>query len=404
MKKKPAHHISDSSQYEMLKRPSRREREHKILMEVIEYYIKTGKPVGSHTLQDETILDISSATIRNYFASLEEEGYLKQQHTSGGRIPQAKGYSLYAATILRELEQKPSLHPDFDFILRLFENLEPGDLISSIQAMTSEIARKLGVAALVSSPRFDQDTVSDIKYIYIDSRRFLSVVITEFGLIYPSVISLDGITQVLLKKAERFSKMALFQEKNEDIFGDERELELLRLIYQEAMASYFTMYSNVVQEDIFRAGFSHLFSYPEFQEGSALKPVLSLFENSSMLRGLLREAARSSSIRCWIGNELEPYCIGESIDASLLIAPYYISGKAVGAIGLIGPMRLPYKELFCGLQEMSLNLSQVLTQTLVKHRITFQMPGMKQDRAAADLDADKMLAIEFQAKKLLCSE
>src|SRR3970040_685252 len=71
------------------------DREQAVLLGFIELYLKTGKPIGSQTLQESGFESLSSATIRNYFSKMEEEGYLKQQHTSGGRIPTAKAFRLY---------------------------------------------------------------------------------------------------------------------------------------------------------------------------------------------------------------------------------------------------------------------------------------------------------------------
>src|ERR1700728_976119 len=78
------------------KRPGKKERERKVLLGLVEYYLKTGKPVGSNALKEAEFADLSSATLRNYFANLEEEGYLTQQHSSGGRIPTHKAFRFYA--------------------------------------------------------------------------------------------------------------------------------------------------------------------------------------------------------------------------------------------------------------------------------------------------------------------
>ena len=79
-------------------------RERKVLFGLVEHYIKTGKPVGSHALKEAGFEELSSATIRNYFANLEEEGFLNQQHSSGGRIPTNRAYRLYAQEFLHNKE------------------------------------------------------------------------------------------------------------------------------------------------------------------------------------------------------------------------------------------------------------------------------------------------------------
>src|SRR5580693_4132773 len=82
----------------LAKKLPKNDREQAVLIGLVELYLKTGKPIGSSTLQDHGFESLSSATIRNYFSKMEAAGYLKQQHTSGGRIPTAKAFRLYADT------------------------------------------------------------------------------------------------------------------------------------------------------------------------------------------------------------------------------------------------------------------------------------------------------------------
>src|SRR5271170_1103726 len=79
-----------------LKKPAKDQREKLILFGLVDLYLQTGKPIGSNTLRENGFESLSSATIRNYFASLEEEGYVKQQHSSGGRIPTSTAFKAFA--------------------------------------------------------------------------------------------------------------------------------------------------------------------------------------------------------------------------------------------------------------------------------------------------------------------
>ena len=84
------------------KKPSKTDRERSVLLGLVDLYLKLGKPIGSQTLQDHGFESLSSATIRNYFSKMESDGFLKQQHTSGGRIPTAKAFRLYADDSVHE--------------------------------------------------------------------------------------------------------------------------------------------------------------------------------------------------------------------------------------------------------------------------------------------------------------
>ncbi len=366
----------------IVKRPSRREKEKKILVDLVEYYIKTGRPVGSHALKSESILNVSSATIRNYFSSLEAEHYLKQQHTSGGRVPQQKAYKLYASHCVDLLQgESPEITASFEqseelnfFEESLSENLEPAELIASIQVLMSKLSKRLSLAVVGSAPRFDQDAITDIRYIYIDSKRLLSIIITEFGLIHTTILAIDQVRQGAIKKAERFARMKLFHEIIDEGAINELELEIAKRLYQETMSSYFVMYSSVSEEDIFKTGFSNVFSNPDFQDPAVLKPALLLFENSSILRDFLRSSVASDELHYWIGNDLA--INGESIsdEISFISVPYHIGNRSVGALGVLSPIRVNYKEIFRVMSNVARLLSQYLTTGLTKHRITFRMP------------------------------
>ena len=85
------------------------DRQHIILKAIIQNYLETGEPVGSRTLSKSTDLNLSSATIRNEMADLEDMGYIFQPHTSAGRIPSDKGYRLYVDMLMADKEQELSV-------------------------------------------------------------------------------------------------------------------------------------------------------------------------------------------------------------------------------------------------------------------------------------------------------
>ncbi len=395
----------DVTKHEIAKRPSRKERERKILIELVEYYIKTGRPVGSQVLQGETILDVSSATIRNYFQALEEDGFLKQQHTSGGRIPQGKAFSIYARHCLDEhlsqrMKKAKKGKGGSEAKKRLFDfeslaALSTSEVVSYIHEVIAQVAKETSMAVIASSPKFDNDSIVDIKYVYLDSRRALAVVTTEFGFVHTAIVvssNKSSLSPGLVRKAEHFARMRLFQESSICDTFDQEEMEIARSLYQETIASYFVMYSNSPHEDIYRAGFSNLLAYPEFQDSLLLAPAMALFENSSMLKGLLRESCRANEIKFWIGDELQPYTRGDaSLQVSLIAAPYRVGSKPVGALALLGPMRMIYKDAFKLMQEVSDFLSNELTQAFIRYRISYKMP----ESQAAMVDDAYKLAIEF---------
>ena len=171
------------------------------------------------------------------------------------------------------------------------------------------------------------------------------------------------------------------------------ELELAHRFYQEAMARYLVSYSNFSEEDVFRSGFSRLLRYPEFQDALALTSSLSLFENQVALRSLVRECMKCGKIKYWIGNDLLSH-LTTAPNCAVISVPYRIGTRIVGAIGIIGPMRMPYPELFSLLLEAADAISKCLTRSLFKYKITFRTPNAQ----VKELEGEKRLLLAQKEK------
>ena len=369
------------------KQNSRWEKERKILHGLIELYLKTGKPVGSQTLQEELFADISSATIRNYFAALEAEGYLKQQHLSGGRIPQAKAFLDYARACYDRL--KTETIPKAA-ALPVNTSISSNEIVSFLQQAADLVSQKSSMAAALSAPRFDHDSITDITFVFLDIQRALAVVTTEFGLVHTAQLySQQTLSRALLRKADRFARSRLFQERLEPDFFEGDELEQVRRLYQEAMASYFVSYSSISQEDLWRTGFSRLIKRPELDDPQALSAPLSLFENVNALRGLSRDTVRADRLKFWIGEELLPYIVGEPNCAAAAV-PYRVGSHPVGALLVVGSMKAMYHDLFCLITNAADQISTVLTNCLRHHRMTYRMPQTQ----AIVIEGAQQLALE----------
>ncbi len=347
-----------------LKKPSKDQRERLILLGLVELYLEQGKPIGSNTLRENGFESLSSATIRNYFAKLEEGGYLKQQHSSGGRIPTHLAYKIYAEEHLHsplvQEKDRQKLHA-----LLAKETREIATYLGGAAEVVSESTR---CAVFLSAPRFDHDFVLDIKLLGIDHNRCLCVLITDFGLVHTEVLYTDKkLTNFSLKRIEAYLHWKITALDKPDLSLEE-ELTASRF-YNEVMLRHIVSYTNFSAEDIYKTGFSKLLSYPDFNDASALASGLSLFENPIALRGLLGECSNANHLCCWIGDELSiPSC-------SVIAAPYKINQTTVGAIGILGPNRIAYKRLLGILQTAADCVSETLTRSIYKFKIAFRQPS-----------------------------
>lgn len=351
----------------LVKQMGKQDRKKLVLLGLVEYYIQTGKPVGSNTLKDAGFGDLSSATIRNYFAHLEEEGYLLQSHSSGGRVPTDLAYRTYAHAYLHSEELNDSR--PFDS----FKNFDSKEIAKFLQDAAEKLSKETNCAVFLSAPRFDHDFISDLKLIPLDASRCLSVLITDFGVVQTEILHLPvKLSSFALKRMESYFYWRLTGLDQPENLEPEEE-ELAKKFYNELLLRYVVGYSNFVDEDLYRTGFSRLLGYPDFQDTLSLASGLSLFENVHHMRLILKECKALNQLKFWIGSDLAPY-LNADPHCAVLTIPYYINHNPVGAVGVLGPTRLPYRTLFSQLHAFSDAISQVLTNMVYKFKISFRQP------------------------------
>jgi heat-inducible transcriptional repressor len=354
-------------------------REKQVLLGLVEFYLNTGKPVGSHTLQNAGFENISSATIRNYFANLEEEGYLSQQHASSGRIPTPKAFRLYA----EEYVETTVISPEDEQALRPLRTMESREIAAYLQQAAEMLSQLTHQAVFLSAPRFDQDFVVDLKLVAIDHARCLGILVTDFGVVQPEIIFVDKkLNAFSVKRLEQYFHWRLTGHDKPSAITKEEEL-LGQKIYNELMVRYIVGYSNFTDEEIFRTGFSKLAAYTDYQTPSALAVSLALFEDAHNMRLLLRECAKHNRLKVWIGEDLMPFS-KEVPACSVLAIPYKINQHNVGSLGLLGPIQIPYRRLFGILRVFSEYISETLTRHVFKYKLSFRQPH----RAASQIEKE----------------
>lgn len=344
-------------------------REKQVLLGLVEYYLNTGKPVGSHTLQNAGFEDISSATIRNYFANLESEGFLMQQHASSGRIPTTQAFRFYA----NEYLDSAVISPEDEKVLQPLRLIETREIASYLQHSAEVLSQLTDQAVFLSAPRFDHDFVVDLRLVSIDHARCLGILITDFGVVRTEILSVD-------KKLNAFSVKRLEQYFHWRLTGHDKPVSLTKeeelfaqKIYNELMVRYIVGYSNFSDEEVYRTGFSKLAAHSDYQTPAALASSLALFEDAHSMRLLLRESAKHNRLKVWIGEDLISYS-RETPNCSVLAVPYKINLHNVGSLGLLGPVQMPYRRLFGILRMFSEFISETLTRHVFKYKLSFRQP------------------------------
>lgn len=369
----------------------KQQRERDVLLALIDLYIEQGKPIGSNTLKENRFPSLSSATLRNYFAGLEESGFLTQHHASGGRVPTSKAYETYAAYYIEHPPEKPE-------DLRLFDDLselEGKDLHRFLNLATERLSRATGCAAFLSSVRFDHDFIEKISLVAVDEERTLCVLITEFGQILTEVISYpEKISSFTLKRMESYM-LSKVRGSRLNVEIPPEEERLAEFFYSEVMVRYLVRYSNFSEAEVFRTGFAQLLHYPEFNDPLALTTGLSFFENVGAMRKLLNLCTSKKGIQYWIGKQLSSFS-PLADGCSVLAIPYRIGESNVGAMGILNTTRIPYKELISLLQVFSDVVSSTLTKTLHRYKLSYRRP---QEGSYYLENEEKLIAMQTHPQK-----
>lgn len=160
------------------------ERKIKIMQAIIRNYLETGEPVGSRTISKYTDLNLSSATIRNEMADLEELGYIIQPHTSAGRIPSDKGYRLYVDQMMEEKEREVE---ELKGIL-----LEKEDKMDHLLKQVAKVlAQNTNYATMISAPQYHRNKLKFIQLSRVDSHQLLVVTVVEGNVIKNSMLQIE---------------------------------------------------------------------------------------------------------------------------------------------------------------------------------------------------------------------
>lgn len=354
------------------KKPNKQDRELAVLLGLVELYLQTGRPVGSHTLKECGFDAFSPATLRNYFASLEEQGFLKQQHSSGGRIPTNLAYRLYAKSCCSNAELPPNEKQQLTTLLMK----ETREVHLYLQKAAETLSSWSQSAVFLSTPRFDQDFVLEVKLISLDPNRLLCVLITDFGTIRSEVLFLDKkLSHFSTKRLEQFFYWKLTGQDKPSLSEDEEKSA--QALYNEAMLRHLVNYSHFSTNDLVKTGFAKMLLYPDFTDASSLASGLSLFENDAALASLLSESCKQKEPSFRIGEDLGEISPLATV-CSTLVVPYAIDEVFVGAIGLLCPSRTPYKKHFALLKTASFIISESLTKSLHKFKISYRQPKAEQ--------------------------
>jgi heat-inducible transcriptional repressor len=334
------------------------ERKLKILKAIISNYLETGEPVGSRTISKYTDLNLSSATIRNEMADLEELGLIMQPHTSAGRIPTDKGYRLYVDRMMVEKDTEME-----EMKTQLL------DRVDKMESLLKQVARVLAYntnyATLVTAPQYQNSKLKFIQLSQVDENQLLAVIVVDNNVIKNKMMKVDrmlGNDEVLKLNVllNTFLQGASLQDIN---------LEMIHTIkaqageFADVMENIFQGIAEAIHEadevEIYTSGTTNMLKYPELGNIEQTTKLLEALEDRQGLDELIDESMNSDNatgIQVYIGEEAP---VSNMKDCSIVTATYELAEGAKGTIGIIGPKRMDYKKVVSTLKNLTGELDTI---------------------------------------------
>ena len=335
------------------------ERKLTILKAIIQNYLETGEPVGSRTLSKYTDLKLSSATIRNEMADLEDLGYIFQPHTSAGRIPSDKGYRFYVDLLMEKKEQEISERED--------ALLEKTDKVEKVlQQAAKVLASNTNYATMVSTPVNSRNTLKFIQLSQVDEEQIVAVIVLGGNVIKNKIIEVgETLSNENLLKLNMLLNTSLNGTSLEQInLGVIARLKEQAGIHSGVMSSVLDAVANVIQLDddmeIYTSGATNIFKYPELSDKQSAQEIISAFEEKQQLAALVTKSMANGGedrdIQVYIGDESN---VENMKDCSVVTATYELGEGMQGTIGIIGPKRMDYEHVMKTLKTLMAELDDI---------------------------------------------
>ncbi len=333
-----------------------------VLALLVRDYVDTAEPISSGRLVHNYKLDFSSATARNEMAALEQKGFLYQPYTSAGRIPTKAGYRYYVQQLMGE-DQLPA--PIQEMIRHQFYQARY-DVDDWLSLSASVLAQHSQGASLVTPIHTEKAKLKHTTLLSTRGRQVLLVVILSSGevhrqtLVLKETLSQDELTEIAAKINQLAGGMdaKALEEIKDKITGSPLD-EIFEVVFQVIKGS-----EVISSGEVYRDGLANMLSEPEFSEPDKAKQTLELFEDRSMLDDLLSRTicgSETPGVHVIIGGEDTWEQLG---DCSLIIAGYGSKDQAMGAVGILGPLRMSYSRGVSTVRFVADLISELISESM----------------------------------------
>lgn len=335
------------------------ERKEKILNAIIKHYLETGEPVGSRVISKIADLSLSSATIRNEMADLEELGYIIQPHTSAGRVPSDKGYRFYVDHLIETKNQEVAEIKDL-----MIEKTEKMEKV--LKQVVKILANDTQYATMISAPSVRGNRLKFVQLSAVDEHQILSVVVMDGNVVKNKIIPVDEAldNETMLKLNMLLNTTLNGLTVSEINLGLITKLKEQAGIHEDIIAQVLNTVAETISDDdleIYTSGATNIFKYPELSDSQNASELISAFEEKQALKefieGTQSEDGEDTGIQVYIGNEAP---VQTMKDCSVVTATYELGDGMKGTIGIIGPKRMDYEKVMDNLKNLKSQLDNAL--------------------------------------------
>lgn len=323
-----------------------------ILKAIIDDYIESSEPVGSRTVAKKYDMGLSSATIRNEMADLEEMGYISSPHTSAGRVPSAKGYRTYVDKILEPAAKDPALANEI--LTKLEDKMsEYGKLIKACAEIASQLTNYTAIGVTHGNAK---NSVKALQLVPVDDNSALVIVVTDDNSVKNKLVSLDRkiAPDVLIemsgiinryfygKPASSVTLMTLNR------ISEEAGIE--RSILLPFVDAIFDCIKEIGKDEIYTEGTSLLLRHPEFVSVEKARNFIEMIQNEEMVEKIVNSSEDlGNGLTISIGTENGD---DDMSDYSVVSAKFEVDGTCIGTVSVVGPTRMDYKNVIASLEFM----------------------------------------------------
>ena len=330
-------------------------RSEQMLKLIVEHFIKTAQPVGSHTLIEEYGLDWSSATIRNEMNALEKEGYLEKTHVSSGRVPSQKGYQYYVEHLRQDRSDEKIRYALQSVLEKRSKSVE-----EVIRESCEILASMTNLASVVLGPQVSEERLVSVQFIPLSGKAATAVFVTDQGYVENKTFMIEG--ESSLEEIEKAVKLLNERLKGTPIVDIVPKMESMKPLLQDYMVGQDVIYQALLgaflkfaesRMDLY--GKENLLDQPEFAEDAKkLRKVLGLLDDPKALREAMEAATvtEKGSVNVRIGGQ------DDLSDMTILTAEVKMPSGQNASISLLGPTRMDYEKAMSMLETVSETLDE----------------------------------------------